>query len=200
MAKKCQTTVVIYSLINLCYTLIKKCLARIMLNKKAFTLIELLIVIAIIGLLSTLSILALNSARARARDARRVSDVKQSKTALEMYYNENDTYPGALSQLTTTSPPLMRVLPVAPTPVDGSCTTAQNTYTYALQSGSSGSGSASYTLTYCLGSKTGALAGGNVMATPAGDNNYTPAPSGPQPPAPGGPCGALPCSPPGAGP
>ncbi len=144
-----------------------------MLNKKAFTLIELLIVIAIIGLLSTLSIVALNSARARARDARRVADVKQSRTALEMYYNENNTYPGALSQLTTTTPPLMRSIPVAPTLVDGSCNVTQNTYAYAFQSESSGDGSASYTLTYCIGAKTGALAGGNVMATPAGENNYT---------------------------
>ena len=53
-------------------------------DKKAFTLIELLVVIAIIGLLSTLSIIALNSARAKARDAKRISDVKQMQVALEM--------------------------------------------------------------------------------------------------------------------
>ncbi len=53
-------------------------------NKKGFTLIELLVVIAIIGLLSTLAVVSLNSARAKARDAKRVSDVKQLSTVIEM--------------------------------------------------------------------------------------------------------------------
>lgn len=66
-------------------------------NKKAFTLIELLVVIAIIGLLSTISIIALNKARAKARDARRVADIKNIQTAMEMYYNVHGYYPQYLS-------------------------------------------------------------------------------------------------------
>jgi len=62
-------------------------------HHSAFTLIELLVVIAIIGLLSTLSVVAFNSVRAKARDARRLSDVKQIATALEFYYNDNGRYP-----------------------------------------------------------------------------------------------------------
>lgn len=61
--------------------------------KKGFTLIELLVVIAIIALLSTLSVVALNSARVKSRDARRLSDIKQLRTALEMYFDANLTYP-----------------------------------------------------------------------------------------------------------
>lgn len=61
--------------------------------KKGFTLIELLVVIAIIALLSTLSVVALNSARAKSRDARRQSDIKQMRTALEMYFDQNLQYP-----------------------------------------------------------------------------------------------------------
>jgi len=58
-----------------------------------FTLIELLVVIAIIGLLSTLAVVALNNARQKSRDARRVSDIKQVQTALELYYNDEGGYP-----------------------------------------------------------------------------------------------------------
>ncbi|HLD21989.1 MAG TPA: prepilin-type N-terminal cleavage/methylation domain-containing protein [Patescibacteria group bacterium] len=62
-------------------------------NKKGFTLIELLIVIAIIGLLATLAILSLTAAQKKARDAKRVSDVKTMQMAMEMYYNDNSHYP-----------------------------------------------------------------------------------------------------------
>ncbi len=64
-------------------------------NAKGFTLIELLVVIAIIGLLSTLAVIALNSARQKQRDAKRVSDIKQMQTALELYYADTSSYPPA---------------------------------------------------------------------------------------------------------
>ncbi len=66
-------------------------------RQKGFTLIELLVVIAIIGLLSTLAVIALNNARAKSRDARRVSDIKQIQSALELYYNDMNGYPYAAS-------------------------------------------------------------------------------------------------------
>ena len=62
-------------------------------NKKGFTLIELLVVIAIIGLLSTLAVVALSSARTKARDSKRLSDLKQVQTALELYYTDQNAYP-----------------------------------------------------------------------------------------------------------
>lgn len=67
-------------------------------NKKGFTLIELLVVIAIIGLLSTLAVVALGNARLKARDSKRLSDLKQMQTALELHFNENNSYPVPATQ------------------------------------------------------------------------------------------------------
>lgn len=68
-------------------------------RNKAFTLIELLVVIAIIGILASVVIASLNSARAKARDAKRVSDLKQIQTALTMYYADNGAYPSTSGQI-----------------------------------------------------------------------------------------------------
>jgi len=64
-------------------------------NKKAFTLVELLVVIAIIGLIATLSVIVLGNARSKSRDAKRVSDIKQIQTALELFFNDEGRYPTA---------------------------------------------------------------------------------------------------------
>ncbi len=62
-------------------------------HHSAFTLVELLVVIAIIGILSTLSVVAFNNVRAKARDSRRLSDVRQIGMGLELYYNDKGVYP-----------------------------------------------------------------------------------------------------------
>jgi len=61
--------------------------------RKGFTLIELLVVIAIIGILASVVMASLNSARTKAKDAARIAEVKQLKTALELYYLDNGHYP-----------------------------------------------------------------------------------------------------------
>ncbi|MEI7451711.1 MAG: FISUMP domain-containing protein [Candidatus Falkowbacteria bacterium] len=140
--------------------------------KKAFTLIELLVVIAIIGLLATIAIVALNNARSKARDARRVADVKQIQTALDLYYNDAGHYPlnniFASGTIFTTSTvtgttTYMQIVPHAPTPTDGSCNVAANTYSYAVDS----EGKA-YNIGYCLGGPAGSMAAGYKCATPDG--------------------------------
>lgn len=61
-------------------------------KQSGFTLIELLVVIAIIGILSSVVLASLNSARVKARDARRVGDIKQIQVALELYFDANGFY------------------------------------------------------------------------------------------------------------
>ncbi|MBI2097171.1 MAG: type II secretion system protein [Candidatus Sungbacteria bacterium] len=52
-----------------------------------FTLIELLIVIAIIGLLASIVLSSLSTGRSKSRDAQRVANLQQVRTALELYVN-----------------------------------------------------------------------------------------------------------------
>jgi prepilin-type N-terminal cleavage/methylation domain-containing protein len=61
--------------------------------RRGFTLIELLVVIAIIGLLSSVVLASLNSARGKARDARRKEDLAQIYTALALYYDDHGYLP-----------------------------------------------------------------------------------------------------------
>ncbi|MBU0647290.1 prepilin-type N-terminal cleavage/methylation domain-containing protein [Patescibacteria group bacterium] len=158
-------------------------------KQKGFTLIELLVVIAIIGLLSTLAVVALNNARMKARDARRVTDVKQMQTALELYYNDAGKYPANVATGSTTSGTClstssttpaesgftavcnpggviyMAKVPFSPTPVDSGCGAATSTdYAYTRDDDNG----TTYTINYCLGAAVGEIPKGPNKATPAG--------------------------------
>lgn len=51
---------------------------------------EMLVVISIIGILSSFAVVSLNSARQKARDALRRGDMAQLRTALNLYYDDNN--------------------------------------------------------------------------------------------------------------
>ena len=62
-------------------------------GSQGFTLIELLVVIAIIGILGTLSVVALGNARQRARDTKRLTDIQQIRNGLLIFANNRASYP-----------------------------------------------------------------------------------------------------------
>jgi prepilin-type N-terminal cleavage/methylation domain-containing protein len=140
------------------------------LRPTGFTLIELLIVIAIIGILSTLAVIALSNARVKSRDAKRVADMKQISTALELYYNDNVSYPTIITPGNSLVSPdgnitYMGVIPSNPTPRnDGTC--GNSDYLYAISTNNN-----YYNLSFCLGGASGALSGGNVNYSSSGPIN-----------------------------
>jgi len=72
-------------------------------ESQGFTLIELLVVIAIIGLLATIVMVSLNSARVKARDAKRKADIKQISIALSLHYDKYGSYTQPENMCTDTS-------------------------------------------------------------------------------------------------
>lgn len=66
-------------------------------SQLGFTLVELLIVVAIIGILSTLLTANFIGVRQRGRDAQRKSNLRQIQSALELYRSDQGGYPDATS-------------------------------------------------------------------------------------------------------
>ncbi len=69
-------------------------------NQKGFTLIELMIVIAIIGILAAIAIPQFSAYRKRSYNSAAQSDLKNMTTAQEAYFVDNETYTGTVANLT----------------------------------------------------------------------------------------------------
>lgn len=161
-------------------------------NKKTsgFTLIELLVVVAIISLLSSIGLIAFQSARAKSRNAKRMGDMTQMNTALELYFATNKGYPsGTLGVPNGLAPQYLSSVPNAPVPSDGVCdglnhgascvasdpncnNVAANSYYYIPQGApfvfSGVSVYPSYSYYFCLGDQTGNFSAGERVLTPTG--------------------------------
>lgn len=62
-------------------------------SNSGFTLVELLIVVAVLGILASISIMQYSSYRLRTFNAASQHDLRNFKTAMEAYYAENSRYP-----------------------------------------------------------------------------------------------------------
>ena len=147
-------------------------------NRKGFTLVELLVVIVIIGILATLATVALGSARLKARDARRISDIKQIQTALELYYNDMQRYPTTseftLSSALNSGSGVVYMASIPAETAAADCATGGYTnYAYLPRQADGDpatgpSDTVSYSIQYCLGGQTGDIAAGLHTASTQG--------------------------------
>jgi len=111
-------------------------------KNSGFTLIELLVVISIISVLSSFVFSSVSQARMNARDAKRMSDIRQIRLALELYRNANGDYPiyagwateqgSGWSTLQTALAPYMPKLPIDPIN-NGPNPYATDVYAYAYR-------------------------------------------------------------------
>lgn len=121
-------------------------------NKKGFTILELLISVAIIAMLSAIVLVGVSSIRERSRDARRMSDVNEIQKALNLYFTNHNAFPVFPTEITITGEDLFSVtleneklitaVPIDPMPTFGS---------YKYQSNSTGT---NFYLNFCLETDT----------------------------------------------
>lgn len=98
-------------------------------NKRSgFTLIEMLIVVAVVGILSSLVLVGLGPVQRQGRDARRISDLRQAQTGLELYFVKNGEYPETQDWDSLVSTLLSAGIGVSNVPKDPS--SPKRTYTY----------------------------------------------------------------------
>jgi len=115
---------------------------------KGFTILELLVVLAIIGVLSSIAVIQYSNAQAKSRDAKRISDIREIEKALNLYFVDNNVFPIIPEILEITGEDeLSQILEskfyISEVPPDPN----HPTYKYTYESNSTGT---DYNITFCL--------------------------------------------------
>lgn len=129
-----------------------------------YSMVEMLIVIAIIGIIATLASISLNKVARNTRDAKRLTDMSAMRRALDLYKLYNASYPdinfqpGTNLVLPNESKSLIR-FPHTPYNNSGGCGNVDYVYT-------PDNGAQSYHIRFCLDSRTQNYPAGYCDATP----------------------------------
>lgn len=137
----------------------------IRLKNKGFTFVEVMLVVTILAVISTLVLTSVQYVRISGRDARRISDINQIRNALNLYYSKYSQYPTEITpgqDFQVGSIMYLNPVPSNPTPFsDNSCGDKNYDYTQT-------SSGLSYTLSFCLGYNQGDITAGEKIAIPEG--------------------------------
>src|SRR3989344_1393140 len=132
---------------------------------KGFTLVEMLVVIAVIGILYGIVMASVSNSKAKGRDAKRIADISIIQLALERYYDEYRRYPTSLSD--------SNLINRGPIPKDPS----GNDYKYSTLNGNNTATCFNDCQSYHLGATlelyNGVLDGGDEDLNVSGDFNGT---------------------------
>ena len=131
-----------------------KCKKKIL----GFTFLEIMVAVAIVAILASLSIIATTRVRLKSRDIKRISNATEIVSALEAYYAANNSYPTMIfpgQAIESNGREFLRAVPSNPYPrTDGGC--ADSDYTYTTTS-------TGYRLTFCIGTENARFAEGIVV-------------------------------------
>jgi len=136
--------------------------------RQGMTMIELIVVLAVIGILVAITAVTFLDVREQNRDTVRLSDISQIEAALRAYKRDVGTYPTLLTagaELKASSTVYLAAVPTPPSPSDGSCANypLYATYYYSLSVDTK-----SYCLSFCLGGQTSDLTAGAKFLLPTG--------------------------------
>jgi uncharacterized protein (TIGR02145 family)/prepilin-type N-terminal cleavage/methylation domain-containing protein len=139
---------------------------KIQFKKKGFTLIEIIVVIFIIGIISSFVIVSFSNPRQKNRDVKRISDITQLQMALNTYYQFEGDYPESLVAgepliSSSTETVILQSVPENPAYPDDDCTFSDYNYSY-------NSGDERYNIDFCLESSLDNYSSGSKCAIPEG--------------------------------